>query len=78
MAVNAKLLNGLLDMGVCPVVSPIATGMGNEVDITYHVDANFVAGRIAGELKAKQVFFLTDITGVLNFSLFCPSATLTN
>lgn len=66
VAVNTKLLNELLDMGVCPVVSPIGTGMGDEVDIAYNVNADVAAGRIAGELKAERVLFLTDIAGVLN------------
>ena len=48
--VNTKLLNDLLDMGICPVVSPIGTGMGEEKDIAYNVNADVAAGRIAGEL----------------------------
>ena len=48
--VNTKLLNELLDMGICPVVSPIGTGMEDEKDIAYNVNADVAAGRIAGEL----------------------------
>jgi acetylglutamate kinase len=66
VAVNTKLLNELLDMGICPVVSPIGTGMGDEIDIAYNVNADVAAGRIAGELQAENVLFLTDIAGVLN------------
>lgn len=65
-AVNTELLDDLLDMGVCPVVSPIGTGMGDEVDIAYNVNADVAAGRIAGELRAARVLFLTDIAGVLD------------
>ena len=65
-AVNTKLLNELLELGICPVVSPIGTGMGDEKDIAYNVNADVAAGRIAGELKAERVLFLTDIAGVLN------------
>ncbi|CAJ1940280.1 unnamed protein product [Cylindrotheca closterium] len=64
--VNTKLLNELLDMGICPVVSPIGTGMGEEKDIAYNVNADVAAGRIAGELKAARALFLTDIAGVLD------------
>ena len=53
-------------MGVCPVVSPIGTGMGDESDVAYNVNADVAAGRIAGELRAARVLFLTDIAGVLN------------
>jgi acetylglutamate kinase len=64
--VNTKLLNDLLDIGICPVVSPIGTGMGDESAIAYNVNADVAAGRIAGELKAARVLFLTDIAGVLD------------
>ena len=64
--VNTQLLNELLDAGICPVVSPIGTGMGDEKDLAYNVNADVAAGRIAGELKAARALFLTDIAGVLN------------
>lgn len=65
-SVNTQLLDDLLDMGVCPVVSPIGTGIGEEKDIAYNVNADVAAGRIAGEIKAARVLFLTDIAGVLD------------
>lgn len=65
-AVNTGLLSDLLDMGICPVVSPIGTGMGDEKDIAYNVNADVAAGRIAGELRAARALFLTDIAGVLD------------
>ena len=64
--VNTDLLNELLDMGICPVVSPIGTGIGEERDIAYNVNADVAAGRIAGELRASRALFLTDIAGVLD------------
>jgi acetylglutamate kinase len=64
--VNTKLLESLLDIGLCPVVSPIGTGIGAEADIAYNVNADVAAGRIAGELCAARVLFLTDIAGVLD------------
>ena len=64
--VNTEFLEQLLDIGICPVVSPIGTGMGDEATIAYNVNADVAAGRIAGELKAARVLFLTDIAGVLN------------
>jgi len=64
--VNTKFLNELLDAGITPVVSPIGTGIGDEADVAYNVNADVAAGRIAGELKAARVLFLTDIAGVLN------------
>jgi len=64
--VNTKLLHDLLDLGIVPVVSPIGTGMGDERDVAYNCNADVAAGRIAGELKAARVLFLTDIAGVLD------------
>jgi acetylglutamate kinase len=40
--VNTDLLNQLLDLGICPVVSPIGTGIGDEKDIAYNVNAEYV------------------------------------
>ena len=64
--VNTHLLEQLLDAGICPVVSPIGTGIGEEKNIAYNVNADVAAGRIAGELGAARVLFLTDIAGVLD------------
>jgi len=64
--VNTNLLQQLLDAGICPVVSPIGTGINEEKNIAYNVNADVAAGRIAGELKAARVLFLTDIAGVLD------------
>eukprot|EP00522_Entomoneis_paludosa_P009375 CAMPEP_0172441482 /NCGR_PEP_ID=MMETSP1065-20121228/2033_1 /TAXON_ID=265537 /ORGANISM="Amphiprora paludosa, Strain CCMP125" /LENGTH=328 /DNA_ID=CAMNT_0013190883 /DNA_START=39 /DNA_END=1025 /DNA_ORIENTATION=+ len=64
--VNVQLLEALLDMGLCPVVSPIGTGIDDEATVAYNVNADVAAGRIAGELQAARVLFLTDIAGVLN------------
>lgn len=64
--VNTGLLDDLLDIGVCPVVCPIGTGMGEENTVAYNVNADVAAGRIAGELRAARVLFLTDIAGVLD------------
>mmetsp|Transcript_13898 Transcript_13898/g.20515 ORF Transcript_13898/g.20515 Transcript_13898/m.20515 type:complete len:323 (+) Transcript_13898:117-1085(+) len=64
--VNTELLESILNLGVTPVVSPIGTGIGEESDVAYNVNADAAAGRIAGELKASRVLFLTDIAGVLD------------
>mmetsp|Transcript_13745 Transcript_13745/g.17441 ORF Transcript_13745/g.17441 Transcript_13745/m.17441 type:complete len:347 (+) Transcript_13745:3-1043(+) len=64
--VNTRLLTQMLDIGVTPVVAPIGTGIGDEKNIAYNVNADVAAGRIAGELKASSVLFLTDIAGVLD------------
>eukprot|EP00548_Thalassiothrix_antarctica_P002110 CAMPEP_0194129534 /NCGR_PEP_ID=MMETSP0152-20130528/738_1 /TAXON_ID=1049557 /ORGANISM="Thalassiothrix antarctica, Strain L6-D1" /LENGTH=257 /DNA_ID=CAMNT_0038823757 /DNA_START=245 /DNA_END=1018 /DNA_ORIENTATION=+ len=65
-SVNTKLLESILDLGITPVVSPIGTGIDEESNVAYNVNADAAAGRIAGELKASRVLFLTDIAGVLD------------
>jgi acetylglutamate kinase len=64
--VNTAMLDSILELGITPVVSPIGTGIGEERDVAYNVNADAAAGRIAGELKAHRVLFLTDIKGVLD------------
>jgi len=54
------------DMGIIPVISPIGSGYNDEKDVAYNCNADVAAGRIAGELKADRVLFLTDISGVLD------------
>lgn len=63
--VNTDTLRGLLSRGICPVVSPIGVGLPGDNSV-YNVNADVAAGRIAGELKAARVLFLTDIAGVLD------------
>jgi len=65
-AVNTGVLGDFLDMGITPVISPIGTGIDKEKDVAYNCNADVAAGRIAGELKATRVLFLTDIAGVLD------------
>jgi acetylglutamate kinase len=64
--VNCDMLDDLLDLGIVPVISPIGTGMGDEKDVAYNCNADVAAGRIAGEMRASRVLFLTDIAGVLD------------
>jgi acetylglutamate kinase len=66
--VNTELINDLLDAGITPVIAPIGMGVkGAEDDsVVYNINADVAAGRIAGELKAARVLFLTDIAGVLD------------
>lgn len=66
--VNTELINQLLDAGISPVIAPIGMGCkGNDDEsVVYNINADVAAGRIAGELKAARVLFLTDIAGVLD------------
>lgn len=59
--VNPAILNHLLDGGMIPVVAPLGLGLDGEV---YNLNADTVAGALAGALDAQKLVFLTDVEGV--------------
>jgi acetylglutamate kinase len=46
-----------------PVIAPIGIGADGH---TYNINADTMAGAIAGALGAKRLFLLTDVAGVLD------------
>ena len=62
--VDPKIIEALIyaDEDYVPVVAPI--GVSVEGD-TYNINADTVAGALAGALKAKRMLLLTDVAGVL-------------
>ncbi len=65
--IDKQVIYKLLDENFIPVVAPIAS-TDNADDIGLNINADLVASKIAGELKAEKVIFLTDTLGVLNNS----------
>lgn len=61
-AVNVKPVLDLLSMNYIPVISTVGYDKDNNV---YNINADTVASRIAGELKADSLITLTDIKGIL-------------
>lgn len=65
--INPEILFTLLDGGYVPVVAPIAV-QGDEISedsaIGLNVNADLVAGAIAGALSAESLIFLTDVPGI--------------
>ena len=59
--VNTELIEVLLANGFIPVIAP--TGVGNSGE-TYNINADSVAGEIAGALKAEKLLVLTDVRGI--------------
>ena len=59
--VRDELLAEYCTQGVIPVISPISIGSAGK----YNVNADHAAGMIAGALKAEEVVFITNVTGVL-------------
>ena len=63
VAVDASVLTTLSDQGFIPVIAPIALGADGH---TYNINADTMAGAIAGALGAARFFLLTDVPGVLD------------
>lgn len=63
VAVDATILKNLASDDYIPVVAPVALGADGA---TYNINADTMAGAIAGALGAKRFFLLTDVAGVLD------------
>ena len=63
--VDPKIVEALIfaDEDYVPVIAPIGVSEAGE---TYDINADTVAGAIAGALKAKRMLLLTDVAGVLD------------
>lgn len=60
-SINTSIITALEDSGFIPVIAPIGVGLEGE---TYNINADLVAGRIAGALRAEKLMLLTDVEGV--------------
>ena len=63
--VDLTVLNHVLGKDMIPVLAPVAAAADGG---TFNVNADTFAGAIAGALKAKRLFLLTDVPGVLDKS----------
>jgi acetylglutamate kinase len=61
--INLEVLQTLSQSDIIPVIAPIGVGDDGE---TYNINADLVAGAIAGALKADKLLLMTDVPGVLN------------
>ena len=61
--VDVSVLNALEKAGFVPVVAPIGVDENGDA---LNINADLVAGAIAGALKAEKLILLTDVTGVLD------------
>jgi acetylglutamate kinase len=62
-AVNTDLICTLLAQNFLPVIAPVGVGEQGE---TYNINADSVAGAVAGALGAAKLILLTDVAGVLD------------
>lgn len=61
--VNAAFLEIFKKSNVIPVIAPIGLGENGE---TYNINADTMAGALAGAVKAERLLLLTDVAGVLS------------
>ncbi|WP_133366624.1 acetylglutamate kinase [Qipengyuania sediminis] len=61
--VDARLIDTAVAAGMIPVVAPIGAG---EDGHTYNINADTMAGALAGALHAARLMLLTDVAGVLD------------
>jgi acetylglutamate kinase len=61
--IRPGLVNSLVAQGLIPVIAPIATGEAGE---TFNINADHLAGKMAGALQASKLMLLTDVRGVLS------------
>lgn len=61
--VNTEILDILGKSNLIPVIAPVGVGEAGE---TYNINADLVAGHIAGALRAHKLILMTDVAGVLN------------
>jgi acetylglutamate kinase len=62
-SINPEVLHTMLKSEIIPVIAPIGVGSKGE---TYNINADTVAGAVAGAVKAERLILLTDVEGVLD------------
>ena len=72
-SINVALLESILELGVLPVVSPIAQGDEYEA---LNVDGDRTAAAIASALRADRLILLTDVKGIMLNNTLISNLTL--
>ncbi|HYA02385.1 MAG TPA: acetylglutamate kinase [Syntrophobacteria bacterium] len=62
-AVHPEIIETLEASRFIPIIAPVGVGEQGE---TYNINADLVAGSVAGALKASKLILLTDVPGVLD------------
>jgi len=62
-AIETGVLKSLMGSGIIPVIAPV--GVDDE-GRTYNINADSVAGAVAGAMHAKRLHLLTDVPGILD------------
>ena len=61
--INGEVLNTLKREDFIPVIAPVGVGEDGQA---YNINADLVAGAIAGALNAEKLILLTDVEGVMD------------
>jgi len=61
--VDVRVIHALTGAGLIPVIAPVGVGADGQ---TYNINADTVAGAVAGALGARRLLMLTDVPGVLD------------
>lgn len=61
--IDVRVIHALTGSGLIPVIAPVGAGEDGQ---TYNINADTVAGAIAGALNAQRLLMLTDVPGVLD------------
>ncbi|HEX4533858.1 MAG TPA: acetylglutamate kinase [Rhizomicrobium sp.] len=61
--VNPEALTAIIKSDLIPVIAPIGAGPKGE---TFNINADTVAGTVAGAVNAARLLLLTDVEGVLD------------
>lgn len=61
--VDVRVIHALTGAGLIPVIAPVGV---DEAGQTYNINADTVAGAVAGALGARRLLMLTDVAGVLD------------
>ena len=62
VGVDMRIVNEMLDAGIMPVITPIATGADGQL---YNVNADSAAAFLAKELKVRKFALVSDVPGLL-------------
>jgi len=61
--VDVRVIHALTGAGLIPVIAPVGVGEDGQ---TYNINADTVAGAVAGALGAQRLLMLTDVPGVMD------------
>src|SRR5580698_3359805 len=61
--INPEVLRTIINSDLIPVMAPIGVGARGE---TFNINADTVAGSVAGAMSAARLLLLTDVEGVLD------------